>query len=226
MPAETLDSPLTRPVKILLVDDSHLVRAGLRSVLESLAEEGQWMVCGEAATASEAYQQVGLLRPDLVLLDVRLPDGKGYAVCRSIITDYPSTKVIMLTAFTHDEFVYESINAGAHGYLLKEIEPEGLLASIKDVMEGKSALSESITEKVLHLMRSGGPGKPNEALSKLSAQERKVLALVAEGRTNKEVAAVLELSDNTVKNYLSSVFDKLRIKRRSQAAAIWTQHHR
>lgn len=226
MPADSLEPPPTRPVQILLVDDSHLVRAGLRTVLETLADTSRYQVCGEAGSAREAFEMIGRLRPDLVLLDVRLPDGKGYDLCRSVVADFPETKVLMLTAFTSDSFIYESINAGAHGYLLKEIEPEGLLKSIEDVLAGRSALSESITDKVLQLMRAGAPDQQNDLLGTLSKQERRVLELVAKGHTNNEIATEMELSGNTVKNYLASVFDKLKIRRRSQAAAIWTQHQR
>jgi DNA-binding NarL/FixJ family response regulator len=133
---------------------------------------------------------------------------------------------MMLTAFTNDSFIYESITAGAHGYLMKEIEPESLLSSIDDVLAGRSVLSENITDKVVQLMRAGGPAGADNKLSSLSAQETRVLERVAGGRTNKEIADELNLSDNTVKNYLASVFDKLKIRRRSQAAAIWTEHNR
>ncbi len=212
--------------RILLVDDSVLVRTGLRSVLESADSSNEFSICGEAGTGSEALDQVRLLRPDLVLLDVRLPDGQGYDVCRAILADFPETRVIMLTAFTNDSFIYASITAGAQGYLMKEIEPEGLITSIRDALAGKSVLSEQITDKVMHMMRRGGPENSSSKLASLSVQETRVLQLVAEGHTNKEVAAALNLSDNTVKNYLGSVFDKLKIRRRSQAAAIWTEHRR
>ena len=209
--------------RILLVDDSALVRAGLISVLESVDTAEEFSVCGEAASGNEAMEQVRELRPDLVLLDVRLPDGQGYDVCRSILTEFPETRVIMLTAFTNDNFIYESIIAGAQGYLMKEIEPAGLIASIRDALSGKSVLSEKITSKVMQMMRTGGPSKPMAKLDSLSQQETKVL-LVAEGHTNKEVAEEMKLSGNTVKNYLRSVFDKLKIRRRSQATAVWLEN--
>lgn len=222
-----MSTPTPSPAaRILLVDDSHLVRAGLQAIFKSGLGTREYIVCGEAATAAEALELASQLKPDLVLLDIRLPDGHGYDVCRKIIAKYPDTKVMMLTAFTNDSFVYEAITAGAHGYLMKEIEPENLLASIDEVLAGKSVLSENITEKVVQLMRTGGPTHMESQLKLLSAQETRVLALVAEGQTNKEIAEALTLSDNTVKNYLASVFDKLKIRRRSQAAAIWTEHHR
>lgn len=217
-------APTTK--RILLVDDSALVRAGLISVITSSGDKEEFVVCGEAATGSEAIERVRELRPDLVLLDVRLPDGKGYDVCRSILTEFPETRILMLTAFTNDNFIYESITAGAQGYLMKEIEPAGLISSIRDALSGKSVLSEKITNKVMQMMRTGGPGKPSAELTSLSPQETEVLKLVAEGCTNKEVAEAMNLSGNTVKNYLGSVFDKLKIRRRSQAATIWTEHRR
>lgn len=223
MPAISAD-PTTK--RILLVDDSALVRAGLISVITSTCDKNEFLVCGEAATGSEAIERVRELRPDLVLLDVRLPDGKGYDVCRSILAEFPQTRVLMLTAFTNDNFIYESITAGAQGYLMKEIEPTGLVNSIRDALSGKSVLSEKITNKVMEMMRTGGPDKPREQLTTLSHQETRVLQLVAEGNTNKEIAEAMNLSGNTVKNYLGSVFDKLKIRRRSQAAAIWTENQR
>ncbi len=212
--------------RVFIVDDSHLVRAGLRAVVEGEVGGHSLEICGEAASAKEALEKIIELRPDVVLLDIRLPDGHGYDVCRSIVAELPETKVLMLTAFTNDRFIYESILAGAHGYLMKEVEPEGLLQSIEDVLEGKSALSDQITEKMVQMMRAGGPADSENMLKMLSAQESRVLALVAQGRTNREIAAELNLSGNTVKNYLASVFDKLKLRRRSQAAAVWTKHHR
>ena len=212
--------------RILIVDDSHLVRAGLRAVLETTGDNQEFEVCGESDRALGVVEKVADLQPDLVLLDIRLPDGQGFEVCRSILKEHPDTRVLMLTAFTSDTFIYESITAGAHGYLMKEIEPEGLRQSIRDVMDGKSVLSDQITQKVMHMMRSGGPVDPDTSLKSLSAQERNVLSMVADGLTNKEIAVQMGLSDNTVKNYLASVFDKLKIRRRSQAAALWTEHHR
>ena len=216
----------TATCRILIVDDSPLVRAGLRAVLEIQGGASEFEVCGEADRALGTVEKVAELKPDLVLLDIRLPDGHGFEVCRSILKDHPDTRILMLTAFTSDTFIYESITAGAHGYLMKEIEPEGLRQSIRDVMDGKSALSDQITQKVMRMMRSGGPVDSDTSLKLLSSQERKVLSMVADGLTNKEIAVEMSLSDNTVKNYLASVFDKLKVRRRSQAAALWTEHHR
>ena len=218
----TLSPPETK--KILLVDDSALVRAGLISVLASAHNEPKFFVCGEAASAQEALEKVHTLEPDLVLLDVRLPDGQGYDVCRRILADHPQTKVIMLTAFTNKSFIYESITAGAHGYLMKEIEPTGLITSINDALAGKSVLSGQITEKVISMMRGGDPALAESPLAALSTQETNVLKWVANGNTNQEIAEAMKLSKNTVKNYLGSVFQKLKISRRSQAVAIWSEH--
>ncbi|GAB5560590.1 MAG: two-component system response regulator DevR [Synoicihabitans sp.] len=214
--------PFTTTQTIVIVDDSPLVRMGLRSVLESAGEPKEFQVCGEFGRVRGTIEMISDLKPDLVLLDIRLPDGHGFDVCRSVTSELPETKVIMLTAFTNDTFVYESITAGAHGYLMKEIEPEKLIQSIRDVLAGQSVLSDLITHKVMRMMRSGGPDE-EAALKLLSDQERRVIALVSDGLTNKEIAADMALSENTVKNYLASVFSKLKVKRRSQAAAIWTE---
>lgn len=214
----------TQTIRALLVDDSALVREGVRSVLTDLGAAQGIQVCGEAATVADAIEQTLTLRPDIVLLDIRLPDGSGFTACREILKRRSETRVLILTSFTSDAFIYEAITSGAHGYLMKEIDPLGLVHAVCDIMAGKSILSPDITAGVLRMMRGGGL-KGDGDLGSLSAQERRVLALVAEGKTNKQIGDDLGLSDNTVKNYLCSVFDKLQVRRRSQAAAMWVQAH-
>lgn len=213
-------APTTR---VLLVDDSTLVREGIRAVLNEHGVEAGIEVCGEAANVADAISSASELRPDVVLLDIRLPDGSGFTACREILKNLPNTRILVLTSFTSDGFIYEAITSGAQGYLMKEIDPLGLVHAITDIMAGKSILSPDITAGVMRMMRGGGPKGEGNDLSILSAQERRVLALVAEGKTNKQIGDEMGLSDNTVKNYLCSVFDKLQVRRRSQAAALYVQ---
>ena len=163
------------------------------------------------------------LKPDVVLLDIRLPDGSGLDACRTIVKECPASRVLILTSFTNDNLVYDAVIAGAQGYLMKEIDPTDLVKAITDAAAGKSVLTSDVTSRVLRMIRNNdGSTTPNE-LASLSKQEGRVLALVAEGLTNKEVGERLKLSENTVKNYLVSVFEKLNVKRRSQAAALYVQ---
>ncbi len=212
----------TAAIRVLLVDDSALVRRGVRSVISSHCKDGSIEVVGEAATAAEAVTAAKRLLPDVVLLDIRLPDGSGIDACRQILRELPDTRVLVLTSFADDNLVYNAVIAGAHGYLMKEIDPAGLLEAITNAAAGKSVLTPDVTDRILRLIRDE-PAQSGGDLSLLSAQERRVLALVSDGLTNKEVGEKLNLSENTVKNYLVNVFDKLRVKRRSQAAAIYAQ---
>lgn len=210
-------------VRVLLVDDSALVREGIRSVLGGQSAGPAIEVVGEAASVAEAIARAEECKPDVVLLDIRLPDGSGFTACREMLKRQPGLRVLVLTSFTNDGFIYEAITSGAQGYLMKEIDPQGLVQAIHDIMAGKSILSPDITAGVMRMVRGGGSrGEPGD-LSILSNQERRVLALVAEGKTNKQIADELGLSDNTVKNYLCNVFEKLQVRRRSQAAALYVQ---
>lgn len=216
-------------VRLMLVDDSALVRHGVRGLLEGQHRQVNIEIVGEAGTVAEAVATARELRPDIILLDIRLPDGDGFTACRAILKELPATRILMLTSFASDSFVQQAIIAGAHGYLMKEVDPEKLVESILGLHRGESILDTGLIQRVLDLVRTGHAGKSGEldggraSLERLSAQERRVLALLAEGRTNKEIGAALNLSDNTVKNYLVNVYDKLQIKRRSQAAALWVQ---
>lgn len=215
-----VDGP--RSIRVLLVDDSILVREGLRAVLSSHGAKRGIMVVGEAGTAADAVAKADQLTPDLVLLDIRLPDGSGLLACREILRVPSPPRVLILTSVASDQLIHQAVLAGAQGYLMKEIDPDGLITAIVDAAAGKSVLTPEVTERVMRLLRAGSSGSAVMGLSSLSPQERKVLELVAEGLTNKEVADRLKLSDNTVKNYLVNVFEKLQVKRRSQAVAIFT----
>lgn len=204
-----------KPVRVLLVDDHEIVRAGLRLVLTSASIE----VVGEASTVSEALSAVHRLKPDIVLLDVRLPDGSGVDACREIRATHPETKVLFLTAFEDEDAMLATGLAHAEGYLLKEIGSENLIQAIKASAEGFSVLDPISKRRILECVRKHMAVVCDAASDGLSEQERRVLELVTEGKTNKEIAQVMGLSPKTVKNYLSHVFQKLQVKRRSEAAA-------
>ncbi|MBL9214653.1 MAG: response regulator transcription factor [Opitutaceae bacterium] len=218
--------PNPKTITILIVDDSELVRTGLKTLLEAHARTADCLlrVVGEANTAGSAVTEAARLKPDVVLLDIRLPDGSGLEACRKILASDSDIKVLILTSVIDDSLVYDAMSSGAHGYLLKEINAQGLCRALVDVDAGKFILDPSLTTRVLNLVRSGStPPNEQDKLAILSAQERRVLALVAEGKTNKEVAEQMGLSDKTVKNYLSNIFEKLKITRRSQAAVLYTE---
>ncbi len=206
-------------LKLLLVDDSELVRMGLRALLA--AERGLHLV-GEAGNVAAAIEAAAKHSPDVVLMDIRLPDGTGFDACRRILQKQPDTKILFLTSVVDDHLVDEAIRSGGHGYLLKEINGRGLVQAVFDVAAGKSILDPAVTARVMKLVKTGGPG--NDVLASLSPQEKRVLALIAEGKTNKEVGADMNLSEKTVKNYLANIFDKLDVNRRSQATALYVQH--
>lgn len=209
-----------RKVGVLLVDDHEVVRVGLRSLLN---REPGIEVVGEAATAESAVAEAIRRRPDVVVLDVRLPDRSGVEACREIRSAVPGTHVLMLTSYADEEAVLASVVAGASGYLLKQIGGRELVRAIEAVATGHSLLDPAVTHTVLEKVQRLAAGRGPDDVAQLSAQERKVLALVAEGKTNKEIAAALGLSDKTVKNYLSNVFDKLHLSRRSEAAAFFAR---
>jgi two-component system response regulator DevR len=209
-------------VRIVMVDDSEVVRMGLRALLEN---DPAVEIAGEADSVKAAVDICARVRPDVVLLDIRLPDGTGFDACRRILRQLPDTRALILTSIVDDSLVDQAIRVGAHGYLLKEIDGGGLMRAIADVAAGKSILDPAVTARVIQLVKSG-PGATQDALAVLSPQERKVLALIAEGHTNKEVANQLGLAEKTVKNYLSNVFEKLHVSRRSQAAAMFVRESR
>ena len=202
-------------VKIMLVDDHEVVRMGLRTLLE---RRDGFTVVAEAGNVAEAVATAGQVLPDVIVMDVRLPDGTGVEACREIRSERPETKVIMLTSYADDEAVYGSIMAGASGYLLKQTRGQNLAEAIERVAAGESLLDPGVTDKVLARMRQLAAGETDE-LASLSPQERRILGLIAEGKTNKEIADEVFLSDKTVKNYVSSILSKLNLRRRSEAAA-------
>jgi DNA-binding NarL/FixJ family response regulator len=205
-----------RPLRVLIVDDHEVVREGLRSLLNR--HEGISVV-GEAGTVATAVEEAVRLRPDVVIMDVRLPDGSGVEACREIRQEIPDAKVIMLTSYADDEAVFASILAGAAGYLLKQTRGQALAEAIETVARGGSLLDPAVTQKVLERVRSLGGRRPDDSLASLSDQEQKILLLIAEGKTNKEIAEEIFLSDKTVKNYVSSILSKLNLRRRAEAAA-------
>lgn len=214
-----MNTPTPAPIRVLLVDDSEVVRLGLRALLD--ADPGL-NVIAEADGVAAAVRVAAEHRPDVVLLDIRLPDGSGFDACRQILRRLPETRVLILTSVVDETLVDEAIRAGAHGYLLKEINGRGLVQALRDVAAGKSILDPAVTARVLQLVKAGGHVAGN-TLTLLSPQEKRVLALIATGHTNKEVAVEMGLAEKTVKNYLSTVFEKLHVSRRSQAAALYAQ---
>jgi two-component system, NarL family, response regulator DevR len=210
------------PIRVLLADDSELMRSAVRIAL-GLRRDPLIQVVGETGTLAAAVTECARLKPDLLLLDIGLPDGSGLEACRRILQQQPDLRVIVLTGSSADHLVQEAILAGAHGFLMKEIEPKALAQAVVDVADGKSVFDHDSTARAMRLVRAQAAPTVGESLATLSLQERRVLALVAQGRTNKEIGVELGLSDNTVKNYLGNVFEKLQVKHRSQAASIYVQ---
>lgn len=203
-------------VKVLIVDDHEVVREGLRSLL---AQRRSLAVVGEAASAAGAVEEARRSTPDVVIMDVRLPERSGIEACREIRAERPETRVIMLTSYPDEEAVFASIVAGASGYLLKDIRRQALIDAIEAVARGSSLLDPTVTDKVLARIRKMGMGAADEQLAQLSEKEQRILSLIAEGKTNKEIAKIVCLSDKTVKNYVSSILSKLNLSHRAAAAA-------
>lgn len=203
------------PVRVMLVDDHEVVREGLRTLL---GRNKGMIVAAEAATMQEAIDTAARAKPDVIVMDVRLPDGSGVEACRTIREARPETKVIMLTSYADDEALFASIVAGAAGYLLKQTRGQAVLDAINSVAAGRSLLDPDVTGKVLERVRRGREDN-DPAFASLTEQERKVLEQLAEGKTNREIGAILFLSEKTVKNYVSRILDKLGLSRRAEAAA-------
>jgi two-component system response regulator DevR len=209
----------TPTLRVLLVDDHHVVRVGLRSVLSNARGIE---VVGEAATGSQALAFARQLQPTLVLLDLRLPDASGLDVCRRLKELTPAPAVVFLTSYAEDASVVAAIAAGADGYLLKDVDGGDLPAALRKVAAGGTALDPVSAGALAAAVRQPGTnGTGPKRLERLSAQERRVLALVVEGHTNKEVAESMNLTEGTVKNYLGSVFEKLEVKNRTEAVSFW-----
>jgi DNA-binding NarL/FixJ family response regulator len=210
-----------RPLRLLLVDDHEVVRQGLAALL---ARRPAFQVVAEAGTVAEAVAAARRFRPDIVVMDVRLPDGTGIEACRDIRAEMPETRVVMLTSYPDEEAVLAAIMAGASGYLLKQIRGRDLVEALESIGRGASLLDPAVTERVLERVRRIASGEGRDELAELTSQERKILMLVAEGKTNREIAAEIFLSDKTVKNYVSSILSKLNLQRRAQAAAFVAKH--
>jgi len=212
----TSPQPTEQPLRLLVVDDHEVVREGLVAMLD---RRPNFQVVAEAGTVAEAIEAARRFQPELVVMDVRLPDGSGIEACREIRAEFPQTRVVMLTSYPDEEAVFSAIVAGASGYLLKQVRGRDLVAALEAVGRGESLLDPAVTEKVLERVRRIATGGATDELAQLTSQEQKILLLVAEGKTNKEIAAEVFLSDKTVKNYVSSILAKLNLERRAQAAA-------
>ena len=209
----------TSRVRVYLLDDHEVVRRGVRELLEL---DGTIVVVGESGSSVEAMQRIPAFRPHVALLDARLPDGSGIDVCRHVRSVDPSIKVLILTSYDDDQALFAAIMAGASGYLLKQVRGSDLVESVRRVARGQSMLDPAMTTQVLQRVRSGSSEDP--ALAPLTTQERRILALLAEGLTNRELAERMYLSEKTVKNYVSSVLTKLGLTSRTQAAVFATKH--
>jgi len=203
-------------IRVFLLDDHEVVRRGVH---ELLSVEDDIEVVGEAGTAAEALVRIPATRPDVAVLDVRLPDGSGVEVCRDVRSRDESVQCLMLTSYADDEALFDAIMAGASGYVLKAIRGTELLSAVRDVAAGKSLLDPVATARVLARLRDGGAPKQDDRLAHLTDQERRILDLVGEGLTNRQIGEHLHLAEKTIKNYVSSLLSKLGMQRRSQAAA-------
>ena len=201
------------PIKVFLLDDHDLVRRGLRDLLEA---NGGFEVVGEAGTADQALKRIPATQPQVAILDVRLPDGSGVEVCREIRSRMPEVACLILTSFSDDEALFNSIMAGASGYLLKQIRENDLVGAIECVASGQSLLDPELTGRVLERLREGDP--EDELLARLTAQERKIVALIGEGLTNRQIGERLHLAEKTVKNYVSRLLPKMGMSRRTEVA--------
>ncbi len=213
---------MKQKIRLMLVDDHEVVRLGLRTLFGQME---QIDVVAEAASVAAAIEEAAHHLPDVVLMDLRLPDGTGVEACREILSANPRTRVLFLTSYSDEDAVVSTILAGAAGYLLKEAGSQALLNAISLINDGQSILDPKVTNGVLRRMSMmhGKAATKNTGKDVLSPQEQRILALVVKGKTNKEIAKALSLSDKTVKNYLSNAFQKLNVGRRSQAAAIYEQ---
>lgn len=215
-----MNAPAARPARVLLVDDSPIIRLGLRAALEDRTDIA---IVGEAGNAAEGIALAKKLTPDVVLLDLRLPDQPGFVACRELAQTVPNARVLILTSSTDERNVQQAISAGAYGYLLKDNDGTTLASAILAVAAGRSVLDPSVADQVVRMMKRGPEQSPADRIRALSLQERRVVALLTSGRTNKEIGDELGLTEKTVKNYVATIFDKLGIQRRAQAAALFTE---
>lgn len=208
--------------RILLVDDHEVVRLGLKALLE---HHPQFEVVGEAATSKEAVDLTARHRPDIVLMDIRLPGASGIEACEEITTNFPETHVVMLTSYAEDEMLFSAIRAGASGYVLKQIGGDDLIHALEAVGRGEAPLDPAVTQRVFQEVRRAVKEEEASAFANLSQQEKHVLLLVSEGKTNREIAKALFLGEGTVRNYVSSILSKLGVSNRAEAAAYAVEHN-
>jgi two-component system response regulator DevR len=209
------------PLRVVLVDDHEVVRNGIKALLQETPDVS---VVGEAGTVKDAIERAEWARPDVVIMDVRLPDGSGIEATREIRARLPNTQVLMLTTFSDDEALFASIMAGAAGYVLKQIKGADLVRAVRTVGRGESLLDPAVTKGLLDRIRKGKHLLKDERLARLSAQEERILELIAAGKTNREIGEKLHLSEKTVKNYVTSILSKLEVARRAEAAAYLARH--
>jgi DNA-binding NarL/FixJ family response regulator len=205
-------------ITVFLMDDHEVVRHGVKALLES---SDDIVVVGEASTAAEAVSRIHALRPRVAVLDVRIPDGNGVEVCREVRSHDPSVACLMLTSYSDDEALFEAIMAGAAGYVLKQIRGNELISAVRRVAAGESLLDPALTGRVLRRLRE--PSAEDERLSRLTEQERRILDLIAEGCTNRQIASQMNLAEKTIKNYVSNLLAKLGMERRTEAAVFATK---
>ena len=210
---------MSKPIRVFLLDDHEIVRRGLRDLLEA---EDDIVVVGEASTEAEAVGRVHALDPDVAVLDVRLQEGDGVTACREIRSLHPRTACLILTSFSDDEALFEAIMAGAAGYVLKQIRSNDLVDAVRRVAAGQNLLDPAVTGRVLERLRRG-PDE-DETIARLSPHERQVLALLAEGLTNRQIAERMYLAEKTIKNYVTSVLAKMGLTRRTEAAVYAARH--
>ena len=211
-----------RPIRVFLLDDHEVVRRGVQELLEA---DGDIVVIGEASTAAEALARIPALRPDVAVLDVRLPDGDGVSVCRDLRSQLPDLACLMLTSFADDEALFNAIMAGAAGYVLKQIRGSDLLGAVRTVAAGGSLLDPRVTAQVMERLRAGDKHEVDR-LEGLTQREREILDLIGEGLTNRQIGERLHLAEKTVKNYVSNLLAKLGMERRTQAAILSTEVRR
>ena len=219
MPDE-LHATRTDPIRVYLLDDHEIVRRGIRELLES---EGDIVVVGESGSAAEATRHIPALRPDVAILDGRLPDGSGIDVCRDIRSRDPRIAALILTSYDDDEALFSAIMAGAAGYILKQVGGNDFVDSVRRVAAGQSMLDPGVTARVLERVRTGPRSDP--ALEQLTTQELRILELIGEGMTNRQMAEAMFLAEKTIKNYVSSMLAKLGLESRTQAAIFSLKHH-
>jgi len=207
--------------RILVVDDHEVVRLGLKALLD---QHPNFEVIAEAANAKEALEKVEKYIPDVVLMDIRLPGASGIEACEQITENFPDTKVIMLTSYAEDEMLFSAIRSGASGYVLKQIAAEDLIKAIEAVGRGEGLLDPAVTQRVFQEVKRAVREEEASAFANLSQQEKHVLLLVSEGRTNREIAKSLFLGEGTVRNYVSSILSKLDVSNRAEAAAYAVEH--